>query len=466
MNILWIEDFDNFEGDVTTLEEMFGDLFASSLKRWSRFDSFVEEPILLKNFCEKNKLPFSIYLIRSLFEFYQLTEMLGGPSMLDREFDVVIIDINLSKNEGGKFVPDGFKEELLNAREGLYVYNILVKDGFQSSNMCFMTANYENTYLDFRTLCQKALIPAPKAFSKFEGYTDFRLWLMERARDPYFLLRRGVIEGVKFLKTQIDKFRFKFFCKDKNDLPIEKNPEAYLETLVSLLPSRRPAETKESHVLTIFLRALSHIWESRSDPRNILQAKGFDDCALAENFGFIMKQLRNLSSHNNSLGRVTSVDCAFFFLVNIRAIFQLSNDVEPFERRLFEVFELNEVAKDEIRKKLYQSYLDIRNRLRKLQENYSGMDFSNKTIFYSQILKYIQNSTFFRCEKRFFMNSTLRLFWFHKCKFSKEYRNLIEEDSSGISTIKDIDLLPEFRWLEENGFCKEFCRRTFAHCFD
>lgn len=208
----------------------------------------------------------------------------------------------------------------------------------------------KNIYNRFCEAYMRCRIDPPEAINVKlidEGKSSFKAWLEKHEKNDYLMLRRGIIEGCTFLKSHIENnernIQLRDFIKKENGQPtieiVTTDIENYLDTLSRFLPLKQPLsikerdkEGKETDKETIdsplniqyrlFLRTLVHEWEE-----NILAPK-------SNTFARISKSTRNWTSHANLLEPLNTEIIAFLFLVNMRAMFKLPSETQPYEEIL------------------------------------------------------------------------------------------------------------------------------------
>ena len=178
-----------------------------------------------------------------------------------------------------------------------------------------------NTYEILRDTAKNCRIDVPKALNK--GTNQLDIDLKEHEGNKYLVLRRGVIEGCKFLKkhleNQVEFFQFREFIKDKENHEITVTDiKNYLDTLGQSFVVKTPTDQESLNIqYRLFLRTLMHEWEENIDPNK--KSKITD----IHTFAWLSKMARNWTSHANLLEPLNHQLIAFLFLVNMRAMFKL-----------------------------------------------------------------------------------------------------------------------------------------------
>jgi len=482
MKILWIEDFgasQPLEANGTTLGILFREIFGSEiLAEWSDENKLNEKSSELSRFCKDHSLPHEVNLVKNYGEFLQFEKSSNQPlSITD---DIVVIDIDLSHGVDPSIpIPEGYSPEDFHKRAGIYIFNHLVRKGFDPENICFLTANADNTFDDFKKTCIQGMVPIPKDFLKAsDGYLGFRNWLSDRCKRPYLVLRRGILDGCEWLKGESVTLRFPRFCGEK-EMGILGDGKLYLDTLASLLPQREPDHSTKLQAFNVFLRSLAHIWETQAKPH--LYNKRTDlDGTLALNFAWIMKNLRNWTTHEARIGDFSSKDVAFFFLVNMRAIFlraapgKPQKDVWPYETQLLSLFYQTQLKgkAEEVQIALYESYARAKNLLVDAMspKRKPGPSAEVKTprdaIAFHKIVANLRESCVSVEDPRFFIKALALQYWHGFCEVRSKR---IEEKWHGTQTDKFFKA--EFSWnfdlwaYLDQGFQKEFSEHVFKYCF-
>ena len=242
MNILWIEDFGGgLDTGTATLNLMFQDLI--SFDNWDEDElSLLSRPADLEIFFKDNSALYCVFLCRHYFDY----EKFKSNYDILTKIDAVIIDIRLNNNIDFDLpIPNDFQEkQQFHENAGVYIYNDLVHLGVPSEKMCFMTGE-KNSFTSFEAKCRDIYIPKVTGFEKNDAeYEKLRKWIKEQ-ESSYTILRRGVIEGCHFLKSQIEKedenIQFRDFIKFDNEyrLPAIEVVTAdiinYLDTLAQFL---------------------------------------------------------------------------------------------------------------------------------------------------------------------------------------------------------------------------------------
>jgi len=306
------------------------------------------------------------------------------------------------------------------------------------------TTQPKNTFPIFFERFQAARLLLPKDIHK-DNVGEFHDWLKERLTKDlqensfidfdYITLRRGIIEACVELKNKLEtvaKLKIKK-AKDLKDLkkitnPVENFilfnktcPESsenlstdyiidYLIKLETFFPLN-PPENKEQ-LFYLFLKELSAEWEMS---RGYLKKGGFNEKEWEEwtnkekqEFNFKntcqrqMKLLRNWTSHYQLTDDLSEKEVAFFFVLAMRAWFDLKIDEIQFYEKIFgkiftsgNKFKLNEEIKNQLAKSyqllrkelgeynpLGNEFIDLIKTLVKKSDNMDYLKNLSKRLFY------------------------------------------------------------------------------------
>jgi len=334
MNILWIEDFG---GGLSTGT----DTLASMFKGLLNFDEWDEDklpltqkPSVLEEFCQQQNSVHHVYLCRHYFDYL---EFKSSHSIIN-EIDVIITDIRLDNMETESFsldIPESYTDKSkFHGNGGFYIFNDLIHLGVPAERMCFMSGE-KNSFEAFEVKCSEIYIPKVKAFEKSDAdYKILREWIEEQGSD-YVTLRRGIIEGCNHLKAQAGSFRFNKFIKEPEN---EKNFPYFTDyagVLENFLPLQEPKNKAQFYKL--FARTLAHEWEDSARPKKLNN----ENETYA--FSWIMKMSRNWMAHSNIFNNLTEQEIAFLFICNMRAMFDLGDNLLGYEKKLLSLFDYKEI---------------------------------------------------------------------------------------------------------------------------
>lgn len=340
MNILWLEDFDKLELSDTLLRSFFGGLL--DFNDWDGVEyRLLNQPDDLRRYCSE-KSHHCIHLCRHYFDYKQFIDR-----KLLKEIDLILIDINLEKAVDASLpVPVDVTNPIeFHQQAGFYIFNDLIHRGFPQDRLCFMTGQTARSnsnspdimsLKDFQKRLSDLYIPQATGFEKKnDQYAKLRQWIDDKHTD-YYRLRRGIIEACQYLRSQSDQFRIKnYLNKDRfEDHDAVLDLDDYLNSLERLLPIQEPPDSEKSTLYKIVVRTLSHEWEAlKPQHRNAV-----DSSVWA--FSHIMKTTRNWIAHNSKsiFNKLTAQDVAYFFICNMRALFDLGQETRNYETILLELF--------------------------------------------------------------------------------------------------------------------------------
>lgn len=359
MNVLWIEDFGGgLPADSATLVNMFRGLLAANCfdDEWDPEADLPSRPELLEQFFLDHSPQHRVTLLRHFSDFRQ------KPTVVARSFDVVALDINLSRGIPPETpLPSGFDDaQAFHRKAGFYIYNELVRQGFPAENICFLTGERESTFSEFSEHCRHALIPLPEAFGKDDaGLESFRAWLGEREKSPYIRLRRGVIEACMSAREMLSRapeaLQFTLFLE--SGTMGETSIGDLLATLETFLPAKAPSGNDLERTLRLFVRAFAHEWESDARPQNVPRDGAARLPYVLRAYGWVMKHARNWLAHGDVLNAMTVEMAAFLFLVNMRAMFCFAPEIQRHEHLLLGIYPAaSSLGESVVKEKLRESF--------------------------------------------------------------------------------------------------------------
>ena len=241
--------------------------------------------------------------------------LLKSGYLVDR-YDAILLDINLENNF---FESD----EAPNPTEGgFWLYNKLVRAGFPSGRIALLTAHSaEQPTEEFQAGCVRYGHEQLYAFGKTNPEAGKWLTALANANEGFIRLRRGALDGIVFVEQLLRQhgaqaIRFNRYVGSNEDWTFDQALD-YLDTIRHLLPVR---VTDAEKVLQLrgFRYLLACEWE-RAQPRG--------DAQIYKSLGWVMKSLRNWSSHGHLLDTTSVGDIAFLTLASLRVGF--CNPVEP-----------------------------------------------------------------------------------------------------------------------------------------
>lgn len=328
MKILWVEDFGGKLAPSKIVVEIFKEIFeAGELKKIYDQDNPNVAGQLPELF-RKHTLH-EIHVCKSYVEWKRVDEQHGG------DFDIALIDINLvSHPTSNEEMPAGIKHPDFDRRAGFYIYHQLIKRGFPDANIAFFTGEGQSLK-EFTRFCGDIFLDRPThCFEKNPTqFNQLRQWLSEKESQQSLILRRGVIEGCRFMKEQVRALgsqeleaRLIFYKTTLRN--INADPETYRrETIDYLTRLERfflPYPNNEhAHPLYLFVRELAAKWEASYG--HFIRAKEMPrfETRLEERFyntaQFQMKLLRNWCVHDTLSPDLTPKEVAYFFMLAMRS---------------------------------------------------------------------------------------------------------------------------------------------------
>jgi len=366
MKILWIEDFG---GNQSSEEKLSKAIFKTIIsnndeeltKIYTAYDSDSEFDNELPRLFQNN----TIHEIVICRNFKSWVDDIKASF----DFDVVLIDINLSKGSSPDDVPDGFGDNF-HEKAGFYIYHEILKLGVPDDNIAFFTAE-TTSFNGFKESCVSNSTPFPQNVfeKKNDDYKKIGGWLKQKAETDYLILRRAIINGCTKLIEIVKKNKLEeiliynktlfdnFNNLSKDDIIL------YLTKLKNYFPLNPPKN--KNHFFYSFTRELSDLWE---------KSKGWLDRETENNYPSIeynfknfcqnqMKLLRNWTAHQQLSDELTEKEIAFYFIIAMRALFNLDINTESkqYEELMLSMFKKDEFNKEEILKNLAVSYFTLRN---------------------------------------------------------------------------------------------------------
>lgn len=428
---LWIEDFEN--SAKITATEVLGGINIDE-------QQFSDHKQQLK----KNLKPLGIHIELSF------QDGLGFIRQNLDKIDYIILDIDLAAYSKGDVINDDVLELLktfqdyqkpvdeteeeqlleqecakLKALAGYYLYTELVVElGFPKQHILFCSNHGENS-LSTREAFKTAKIALPMIYEK--SATEVQAWVKGCYENPYSRLRRGIIEGCRYVKALVDdKLYFNKYVQ-KNEPVKPEDVLNYLDIVENFLPLREPVNKKE--IYKLFVRTLSHEWEAAD---TIRADKNKKDAALA----WVMRNTRHWITHNSNLfGDLDEKMIAYLFMVNLRVMFNSGDDtLQDYEKILLNLFAEDALSETEFKTihgnkliPISKAYLDINNIV--LDEKHNGITIQD-AFYFNELANNIQlSSSSLRNDKQLFTKLLYQMFWLttSNAYIAKSYkRNLLE----------------------------------------
>lgn len=397
---LWIEDFENYP-KVTASEVLGGIVEEQSLS---------DHKQQLKNNLKQ----------QGVFVELSFQDGLGFIRNHLQKIDYIILDIDLpAYSKGDEINADvlhlleqyygydqtnddealfGDKCKELKEVAGYHIYTeLVVQLGFPKEHILFCSNHGENLK-SIQDAFKIAKITLPTIYQK--SNPKVQAWVVEKHENPYSRLRRGIIEGCQYLRgLPEEKLRFNEFIK-KSDKSIGiEDIYDYLGILENFFPLHHHGTSLHK----LFIRVLAHEWDV-AEPKLLGQKETFA-------FSSIMKMARNWSAHGNVFDKAKPQDVAYLFIINMRTMFDLGNELLPYEKYLLCLFN-NVLTVDDFKIKIGTNFKD---RKIPLTQNYASVlnKYGNnyEAISYNDILNALQRSNKI-FSNDFFMKGLYQVFWF------------------------------------------------------
>lgn len=376
MKILWIEDFGGGLSPSKVVLDIFSDLVPKGIFDRDYDPDNEDVAGQLRVIFETNTVH-RIYVCTSYLDW---KETFGREG---RDFDVALIDINLEayKTPDDK-LPEGVENSGFDKKAGFHIYHQLIKSGFSDDNIAFFTGE-ENSLREFSRYCGEILIERPKYTfeKKAADFERLRGWLSAKAGTEELILRRGIIEGCRFVRDELSRIpltdlenRLLFFKTTL--LRVDYDPETYKAEIIDYLTKLESfflwyREDHKSYFLFSFIRELAEKWDISSGYFSRDKEPPSFRSKLEERFHktaqFQMKRLRNWSVHGLLSYTLSEKDAAYFFMLAMRTWIRFEiNDCFEYEKILSQLFqnlspeEMLLKMVSELECQLEESYFDLK----------------------------------------------------------------------------------------------------------
>jgi hypothetical protein len=360
-HFLWIEDFDGVEAkrlSRNVFSEILSDFYSIKntgidetnnviFKKLEKNDIYIEENFEKGLKYIRNNLSKIDYIILDINLPITRKESAEAKEFLNRFYDY-------NDNKDGTTNIDllNKKCEEFRLNSGFYLFTELVCEfGFPKNHIIFYS-NHGNDEDTIKINFKKAGITLPdiylkdyekneEDYEKGEKDQKIRKWVKDCYENPYSRLRRGIIEacgddGLKKLAKDENNLQINDYAKDKISSTDIIN---YLDTLSQLLPIREPDDLNLKY--RIFLRTLAHEWDVCNIPNEYRRGEKHSASTFVE----IMTKVRNWVAHDKLLEQhwvtpdkllkeLNEEIISFLFMVNMRAMFRLDNNVQKYELKL------------------------------------------------------------------------------------------------------------------------------------
>jgi hypothetical protein len=411
-HFLWVEDFNASKNErdnnivSSTVNLVLGSILNELELREIREK---EDEYDARDFLEEKGVLLKLNLLEAL-EFIRNQDELS-------KIDFVVLDVDMPLRRDGQKDINNYLPELIQQYQtenelskiaGYQIYTELVIElGFPKRHILFCS-NHADYFDELDKKFARSNIKPPlssnpdKPFLSKDDTADIKQWLSD-AHSDYFVLRRGIIEACRQLKKLKEKLRFnKFGNEDKK--PVFLDIDDYLDVLENFLPLREPSN--KAALYKLFIRTLAHEWEESVEPKKI------DDDQTTLAFSWIMKMTRNWMAHNSTaiFNSLMEQDVAYLFICNMRAIFDLGDEVKDYEKDLFLLFNKGEESEA-----FKESELIVKEKRIPLVKHYvSYFNEKTKRIQVHNILHDLQNDKTKLKAKGddFFITGLYHSFWF------------------------------------------------------
>ena len=370
-HFLWVEDF-NFSEDnrsenivSSTVSSVFGSIL-DNIELSTRLAE--EDENDAQDFLEEKGIFLKLNLLEAL-------EFINDPKELAK-IDFVVLDVDMPLENGQRdnnnylssLIERCPPEDDLRKIAGYHIYTELVIElGFPKSHILFCS-NHAKYFKTLNKKFENANIKPPvsphpeKTFLEKNDKEFIAEWLND-ARNNYFVLRRGIIEGCYALEAST------------NDDELKE----YFFGLKKYLPLKQPSETEKDSIYLHLARAILHDWDN--------QGHSIPKGQPNESLGWLLRTARNWLTHDSLLSNIDEKMISFLFLINARLLDANSkvnldkSKLETFENILLSVFNVTKSTEAERIFNLKCFYTDA---LNVGQSN--GLDFMKKQYFYSQMV--------------------------------------------------------------------------------
>ncbi len=385
---LWVEDFEGGNYKATT-DSVFGEMLNPPIP---------DEKEDLRQYLEQQGITLK-------FNFLEALHFIRDPQKLT-QVDCIILDIDLpvktpeTTEDEKKLLPDVLKlygyqvskneeedeassisaQQKLKQKAGYQLYvELIFKQSFPKNHI-FICSNHGENLKSILAAFEQAKMEIPEIVEKNDKKCAD--WVKEWKNKSYHNLRRGIIEGCQSLKKELKKLsddkknpQFTEYQKSTFEPSVI---EDYLEMLERFLPLREPHPEEKKHQLKLFARTLVHLWETKATPHNLNRLKLKNELwRTLSTLGWIMKSARNLMAHGSLLDQLDEQDVAFLFLINMRAMFDLGEQSQSYEKILLRIFHSEPFLNDSIlESELANSYYTVKDLVKKTEKTSDSLHFN------------------------------------------------------------------------------------------
>jgi hypothetical protein len=434
-NILWVEDFGG--GDViTTVDDVLGGIIET--------ENLPNEKRQLRKVLANNGITVQL-------NFQDAISFINNH--LDT-IDYVILDIDLDTLPRGKtesavrdcpetidilkahydLIDADDEHELekalpkLKQHAGFHLYvDLLFNHQYPREKILFCSNHGENL-ATIQSAFKAAMMILPPIYTKSDN--KVKKLVQDSCKSKYAILRRGIIDGCNAIQQQLEEYRHastpsgenqssrkglaalgelkKSFQEQNKAIPFNsfinqaqqvsiQDMYDYVSVLAELLPLQEPAQTEKDNKYKLFIRTLSHEWV-----RDI-RWSNFGSNRQLRAFASIMKNTRNWVMHSETFDHLSEEDVAFLFICNIRAMFDLGEDMALHEKKLMPLFEPADFNKT----KLTDAMI---NRYHWLSSKSPGAYYN--VISFDELLRRYQNNDRLKPSISHLIQGLYQLFWF------------------------------------------------------
>ena len=190
-------------------------------------------------------------------------------------------------------------------------------------------------------------------------------WISAGYNNQYVAFRRTIISSCVKIQEELkfdqnnQVFQLSKFPGDGAERLSGRDADDYLETLRRIFPMTEESSVYRMKTLRLFARTLSEPWAS-IQPGEKKDGKSLVPKGWKQSFGWVLKNVRNWTSHNSrALNNMDIADAAFLFLVAIRITFKTEQGMlDNEEKCLLSIMSStdNQFDDEELKDQLDKSY--------------------------------------------------------------------------------------------------------------
>lgn len=268
--------------------------------------------------------------------------------------------------------------KVINDKEYDEITELINNSGFDEVKVCWknladeyeISQSTDNTFDNFRNQFQKARLHLPFSIHK-DKKEDFHTWLkgciQSNEQNNYITLRRSIIKGcIELIEITEnnglnDLLIYNITLHNEFSNLSKEDVILYLTKLKNYFPIDLPEN--KNQLFYSFTRELSDLWEKSKGYLKREDVKHKDD--VEYNFKNYcqnqMKLLRNWTTHHQLSDKLTENEIAFYFLIAMRALFNLETDkIYEYEELLMSIYQKTGFSEENINKNLANSYRKTR----------------------------------------------------------------------------------------------------------